>query len=63
MVQRVVKNKDGSESEELVIQRNFGQGIVIDDNSLFKFDKILGGVDSKTTLSITEDSNDPLGIN
>ena len=63
MVQRVVKNKDGSESEELVIQRNFGQGIVVNDNSLFKFDKILGGVDPKTTLSTTEDSNDPLGIN
>jgi hypothetical protein len=63
MVQKVIKNKDGSESEELVIQRDFGQGIVVNDNSLFKFDKILGGVDPKTTLSTTEDSNDPLGIN
>lgn len=63
MVQKVIKSKDGTESEELVIQRNFGQGIVINDNSLFKFDKILGGVDPKATLSITEDSNDPLGIN
>lgn len=63
MVQKVIKNKDGSESEELVIQRDFGQGIIVNDNSLFKFDKILGGVDPKTTLSTTEDSNDPLGIN
>ena len=37
-------------SSDLVIQRDFGQGIVVDDNSLFKFDKILGGVDPKTIL-------------
>ena len=50
MVQKVIENEDGTKSEELVIQKDFGQGIIIDDNNLFKFDKILGGVDSKTIL-------------
>jgi len=50
MVQKVIKNENGTESQELVIQRNFGQGIIINDDNLFKFDKILGGVDSKTIL-------------
>jgi hypothetical protein len=56
MVQKIVKDSQGNESSELVIQRDFGQGIIVNDNNLFKFDKILGGVDPKTTLQVSSAS-------
>jgi len=44
----------------LSIQEELSQGIILNDNNLFKLDKLLGGVDGKTSLQKTQSGIKPL---
>ena len=44
----------------LSIQEELSQGIILNDNNLFKLDKLLGGVDGKTSLQETQSGIKPL---